>query len=37
MSLLDLSDSFKYLCSGSTAVINMFTLIVRRSILVVGI
>ena len=35
MSLLALSDSFEYLCYGSAAIINIFTLTVRGSTLVV--
>ena len=31
MSYSALSDSFKYLCYGSTTIINMFTLTVRRA------
>ena len=37
MSLSALSDSFEYLCYGSTAVRNMFTLTARGSTLVVRI
>ena len=29
MFLLDLSDSFKYICYGSTAIVNIFTLTAR--------
>ena len=35
MSLLALSDSFEYLCYGSTKIKNIFTLTVRGSTLVV--
>ena len=35
--LLYLSDSFKYLCYGSTAIINIFTLTVQGSTLVIRI
>ena len=33
MSQLVLSDSFAYICHGSTAIIKLFTLIVRGSTL----
>ena len=37
MSYLGLSDSFEYLCYGYTAIMNIFTLTLRGSTLVVRI